>query len=364
MSAEKNLYLQYEEMPRCKWAYYYDATKMCFDDFSKGNAYKFIKSTYETGAKDRIFDVGFQESFKDNGKHEHTVALYFLGCLFSELIDAELKDYLSKFIKDTSWYSFLYTWFLTCLYHDTAAVIEKAEWSHGCPSNLDFYLCKYNVTHNVFEQEWDEPGKGPYTYPENLVKNYFTYRVEQRHSIDHGIIAGYLLYDRLIKNYDEAWSKYKIESKDEKKNYNNFTHKALCWRKEQHAHFAIVADAIIAHNIWLSADTDTSQEIYRQYGLDTLIYDEKNKINISKNPLLFFLCLLDTIEPVKRFDDYECLKNIHMELTQANDVANIQICSEDKKYMEWLSGLAEKCAWLSVAITKVSLNELQITIKR
>lgn len=62
-----------------------------------------------------------------------------------------------------------------------------------------------------------------------------------------------------------------------------------------------MADAIICHNIWMGGEMDT--ELYRAYGLSPLLYLKhgENKLSIQKYPLQFMLCLLDTIEPAKRF---------------------------------------------------------------
>ena len=82
----------------------------------------------------------------------------------------------------------------------------------------------------------------------------------------------------------------------------------LVWNIEQISHAAYVADAIICHNIWIS-DSENANIKYEKYNLYPLLYDEhnENKLSIKKYPLQFMLCLLDTIEPIKRFakDPYE-----------------------------------------------------------
>lgn len=73
------------------------------------------------------------------------------------------------------------------------------------------------------------------------------------------------------------------------------------WHIEQLSHAAYAADAIICHNIWMGGEMDT--ELYQAYGLSPLLYLKhgENKLSIQKYPLQFMLCLLDTIEPAKRF---------------------------------------------------------------
>lgn len=64
---------------------------------------------------------------------------------------------------------------------------------------------------------------------------------------------------------------------------------------------AYIADAIICHNIWLGGPRE--EETYMSHGLTPLLWHihPENKLSIRKYPLQFMLCLLDTIEPTKRF---------------------------------------------------------------
>ncbi|MDF2822428.1 MAG: hypothetical protein K0R15_2876 [Clostridiales bacterium] len=120
--------------------------------------------------------------------------------MFKQLLGADLKNHLAPFITNVdTWFDFRYTWFLTSLYHDTATVLEQIDWNRGCPSDLDFYLGKYDILYNLYVHKWSIPTIKPYTYSEILVRNYFKYRTEYCHKIDHRIIAGSILYDRLVK---------------------------------------------------------------------------------------------------------------------------------------------------------------------
>lgn len=356
-----NLYISFQQLPRERWKYYSIAPEMDFGCFNHDSAYKFIRGTYDVGSKDRIFDVGFQQRFKQSGKHQHTVALYFLGCLLSEVINDSLREHLATFISGVGddWYDFLYTWFLTCLYHDTAAIIEKNEWNVEFP-NIDFYLGKYDVQYNVYEHCWVNPTLKPYTYSESLVKNYFRYRVEHCLSIDHGIIAGYLLYDRLVKNYNEAWEHCRTNHHN---CYDCFYYKGLNWRKEHMSHFAIVADAIISHNIWRSENTHDSRAIYRQYGLNPLLYSKSNRIRMSDNPLLFFLGLLDTIEPLKFFSVVHpnvVLNSINIHANNENEI-NILIHDSILIANDWFEKIKSMEKWLAVTVY-VSKNSVNIQL--
>ncbi len=349
-------------MPPVKWKYYYDTPSIDFDNFNSENAYNFIRGTYDVGAKEKIFDVGFQKLFHDQGKHQHTVALYFLGCQLSNIVFDKLRDHISLYIKKTDWYNFIYTWFLTCLYHDTAAVIEKYEYNCNSPKELDFYLDRYNIEYNVYDHMWEN--NKPYTYPETLVKNYFSYRAEYWQAIDHGIIAGYLLYDKLKKNYNTNWEKVKSHHR----NYNNFNYKNLQWKIEHLSHFAYVANAIIAHNIWYSEKNKESKSIYKQYGLNPLVYCETNMISLHKDPLVFYLGLLDTIEPVKFFipecDINSIWKAIQIEYNCTSCTLNIKTDGSLLENSEWFKKIRGMDSWLDVSIYEPEADrEINITIK-
>lgn len=61
--------------------------------------------------------------------------------------------------------------------------------------------------------------------------------------------------------------------------------------------FRYISDCILAHNMWKADKKDES--CYRYFGLNELIGEQFPMISIEKNPLLFILALVDTIEPIK-----------------------------------------------------------------
>ena len=120
--------------------------------------------------------------------------------------------------------------------------------------------------------------------------------------VDHGIAGGVVFYDLIIKNYLHEYREKK--KRDSNADIEEFTIRNILANDlrvglDQTVMFSYVADCIIKHNIW-KADSGT-EEIYRQYGLDYLIGDAYEKNNFHKNPLLFILCMSDTLEPYKIF---------------------------------------------------------------
>ena len=270
---------------------------------------EFINRQFRSGHKERVFNIPFLDEYNESGKHLHTVSLYFLGGVLKETFAKRIPIGVKKAINsEAEWYGereYLYSWFLTCLYHDIASCIETKIPHNVSESQkrLGFYLGKWNIKYTPFNHQPIHRGAELNCYSEELIKNYFYYMANNGET-DHGIIGGYLLFDRLKKNYIE-----RTNGRDLIENYEGRT---LRWNIEHPDHFAYIADAIICHNLWTRNEGKGSAE-YEQYGLDPLII--KKKVNINKWPLQFMLRLLDSLEPIKRFEGAvprEVLENIYI----------------------------------------------------
>ena len=98
-------------------------------DFSPWACRNFIEEHYIKGNKKKALEFIFNDEYRDNGKHQHTVALYLLGLHLKCLFDGRIKDKIHELMpvddESDSWYDYRYTWFLTSLYHDVASCIES-----------------------------------------------------------------------------------------------------------------------------------------------------------------------------------------------------------------------------------------------
>jgi hypothetical protein len=193
------------------------------------NAYDYIINYYQYGGKERIFDVGFNDKFYNEGKHEHTVVLYYLGCLFCDLIDNKLGAHIQNFVQTNDWYDFRYTWFLTCLYHDTAAVIEKKDWKTALENQKGVYL--------ITDVESGKRYVGS-AYGENMLLGRWKNYVENGHGgnkdlkeLDFEYIKANFRYsileiykstidDKVIINREHHWMRILL-TKDKRYGYNN-----------------------------------------------------------------------------------------------------------------------------------------------
>ncbi|MDD3350280.1 MAG: hypothetical protein PHC40_05420 [Eubacteriales bacterium] len=329
--------------------------KDLFDNLTDTSAHEFIKKYFSTGGKAKAFDLNFSAEYETTGKHIHTVSLYFLGFYLRRIFETEItrkiKFIIPKWGNDWN-YKFTYTWFLTCLYHDIATVEEKEQDTLfiGSPSDcLKYYCEKESIKHDVYAHRWLCKDIYPFTYSKTLVENYFLYRRNHCGKIEHGILGGLLQYDRLLKNYNQAWEKQSEEVRGDNK-YESFEYNGLKWKIEHLDHFAYIANAIIAHNIWHG---DESNLCYKRYGLDNL--DDSHKVKFAEDPLTYFLGVVDTIEPTKFFmgeGEERMLKNIlrGLDIRIANKAIIIEVLSELPNIEEWFEKINSLKAWLDIEI--------------
>lgn len=336
---------------------------------SKEQCRNFIEKHYKLGGKEECMLFDFLDTYLENGKHLHTVSLYLMGIAFiaeNSMIRKGLEKQLKSFLPQyESWYKtngnemndsydFLYTWYLTALYHDVASCIENIRLSLNPTKRqktLEYYLGELDITYSPYGFFPYRTNMVPQRFSEELVKNYFYYRANNG-SCEHGIIAGYVFFDRFVKNFLKFTQNKNVEKTGSIKTEGNLT-----WHIEQISHAAFVADAIICHNLWMSDD----EALYGAYGLSPLLHTMhgENKLSIGNYPLQFMLCLLDTIEPIKRFGarpDYEgtlssekVLSSIDIDFQETAIVLswNNEIEEQDS-FDRWKNSIIELNQWMGV----------------
>lgn len=341
---ENSLFKVYNDVHRS----YYDILVNTEELFKQGIAdlrcYSFIDRHFQKGTKEKAFDIPFFKKYSSDGKHTHTVSLYLMGLVVEQVFDHILKDTMSEFIEDLdAWYDFKYTWFLTCLYHDAASCIEKG--NDLIPDSLDAYLSLNRIQHVPEKKK-----KVPLRFQHEIISAYYVYRKEDK-SLEHGITAGYLLYDRLVKNFQNKTQNVKWKNDSW---IDSQQHKM--WRLTHLDHFAYIADAIICHNIWLCTDKN-DEDKYKKYGLEQLIVkNEQDKLSAHEYPLQFILCLLDTVEPVKRFCELPpdvVLRNISLNRTDENTLILkwTDLIKAQRVFLKWLSTIRDMELWMRVKVS-------------
>lgn len=321
----------------------------------KQKCQRFIEKHFEAGEKIAAFNTPFRNQYYRNGKHIHTVFLYLMGLSARQLFEESIKNSLSLYIDDLNdWYSdraFMYSWFLTCLFHDAASCIEDLEKTDEVVSVLE--ICKSFPT---LKKEDNYP-----FYSKKTVFNYFEYKKIVFKEQDHGIIGGCYFYQNLKMNYDRIAKKH-ITTVSPYYEYPP----GIIWRHSHIIHFAYVANAIICHNLW-TADSNDSDKValYHKFGLDELIINNRhgkdNRISRQKNPLSFLLCLLDTIEPTKRFtlSPKTIAENIEISV-EKNDNIKLQWTETIKtqpEFWKWANSIIGLSEWMQVEVSSCSCTD-------
>jgi hypothetical protein len=212
----------------------------------------------------------------------HTVSVFFLGIHIWKNTNIH-----PIFLNDTTNIrgnpTFQFIWFLSILFHDFAESIES---DVNC-DDLDELFNKYNIENRLTDYKGVEHIDKTLF---GLIKKYFYYRRYSMKSIDHGILAGIYMYDRLIKIRRQKVSDGKAENDN-----------GLNWHERLEPSYATAAGAIACHNMWTTKKRSKEHSDYIKFELDALVRPTFKRIKIESNALLFLFGLVDTIDPIKYF---------------------------------------------------------------
>ncbi|MFK8281587.1 hypothetical protein [Capnocytophaga cynodegmi] len=300
---------------------------------SEEKSKKFIREFIKLSGKAK--NVLNEEIEKIGNRATHIVSTFFIGHYiyqnteFKNLIDEQIGVLCKKWQAESS-DCFSYIWFLTCLFHDLGYAIEKEEKKYNSLEELKKNTRELKAVEEI-----------PNFYNKVHI-GYYEYHNNEHSRNDHGITAAYLMYNSLCKVRKIA------------EEYPDKTQGNLFWGKELENIYNFCAWNILAHNIWFCSEEDKdTAEKYKKYKLDELILSDKNryKIELKKYPFFFFLCLVDTIEPYKRVQNYKELKKIKLSILKDG---NINIISYVDKYdLKIIESLKE---WLIPITTKTTIN--------
>lgn len=292
-----------------------NAARIDFYSFRDEECIQFIQNYFTAGGKEEAILEVSQAFNEFPSRASHSVSAYMIGLLayqtYQDRINAQLVRVSVK--------EFSYIWFLICLYHDYGYFYERN------PEFIDCSLYKEILSNirQINSSFWD----GRYDY--ELVKAYFKFRMKR----EHGIIAGALLRKRLNKNLNYAISQNPGQDP------NDFTWRNLHWSQKHREWYDFAASLIIKHNIWFAnnevdnSDQDdvcknSNRQSLANYNvnpqLKRLIISNSQRMVFDENPLLFILCMIDTIEPVKI--GHRINKKERIEVTNAEiiDMVNIR----------------------------------------
>ena len=211
---------------------------------------------------------------------------------------------------------FLYMWYLICLYHDIGYAYED-----------NALLPEQIYPNEVFEKRNAVSGI-PNSYFNSIDRYYrlrkFTHLLGSKPCVDHGIYGGMRFYKTMKSMHSSSTIKVAEFGDNE----------GLLWGEPIFDNYLIpAAYCIVCHNMFKAFVESKDAQKYLSIDLhDLIIARGTSDILPSAHPLLFLLCMLDTIEPVKYFAGD---KSITRE--QADEVLdNCELHGEaDTLYISW-----------------------------
>lgn len=362
----KSIIQHFNELKQSDWDYYFEISihqsniSNPFIEYQllDSNFREFVDKYFGKSGKRELIDDFNMFSDITNERLIHSTSVFFLGILFYK--KTTLNEILYKNSKTRRGYEiFPFIWFLSILFHDYAMEIEEKE-----SEKKFFHIIDIDGLKKELKIENDLLLLNNSKVNLQLfksVKKYFNYRLDndntivsdKKRKIDHGILAGIFLYDRLVQ----------IRRKKAKDSNSN-----LNWNKSLEKIYAEAGLAICFHNMWIIDSKDKYFEYYKRHNLNSLITPEFNKISIKNHPLLLLFGLIDSIEPIKVFTNNKqnhdvkyILENILIEF----DKKIIKIKNkEDSKLLfdNFIKALKGTILWLDLSLIIVSPNEIIISL--
>jgi len=330
----KSIFEWYTLLPANQWDYYYSINHEhngISNPFINDAGYDvFIKNYFMRGGKIDIFEYS-QIKIESLRLPNHISSVFFLGsCLY--FYTSMHKKYSIK-DNEPGYHAFPFIWFLIALFHDNAYQMEDENAFKHISTLEDLYK-EFEIEHFILDTPCSKCKPLG-----NARKRYFEYRREEYGIIDHGLLGGILLYDRLVK----------IRKAKRAANENT-----LFWGIKLVNQYKLAANAITLHNIWLPSPDRL--ERYKKHQIDYLA--KERPVKCRDFPLFYLLGIVDTIEPLKTyrteidrgtFTNEEVLRSINMAFEQNSVKVSLadQATIDFKKMLEKAKGLRP---WLDVDI--------------
>lgn len=259
----------------------------------------FIRNYYRLSGKEEMIHQ-FGDHMLYDERAFHTNSVFFLGLFIRE--NTILKTHLLNARRSKLNYPlFPFLWFLSILFHDFAMEIEDNSDDFPWLHDLNSLKMHYSIDHDILLEAPTGTDKELY----GLTADYFSHRILNG-KVDHGILAGIYLYDRLVKIR-------RTKAREQ--------HRELSWHHSLEKRYAQAAAAVACHNMWTLPSGHKDIPAYRASGLGYLVQPGFKEISLKNFPLLYLFGITDTIDPVKLYmrDGYnvhEILSNIMVSLTK------------------------------------------------
>lgn len=185
--------------------------------------------------------------------------------------------------------AFIYAWLTVCLYHDFGYFVGS---SYIKTDDIEDLV----LGHKIFDYSYCSSRYSKSLYIEYYKNKYSTqnwdkceYDIRKNEEVgDHGILGGYILFERLCSS--ETQNSNSIIN-----NVDSTTKDTISFRIP---FYQDICFRIMEHNIWKNNSVLENDHPFRE------IDKENFQIIEYKEPLLYLLSLVDTIEMTKRFCTY------------------------------------------------------------
>lgn len=375
------------------WDYYNIMNKNVLEDIN--NAHDFIKFMFKNASKEALLEMNdFEYNDELHLREEHALRVFYLGAYIQRQIDNNLQ--IISYMDEQ--YPFSYFWYLCCLSHDFGYIYEEMNiikdelykiyavkernkhlmynsrllyyrkkrmkinmvapsfsvynkcYLRGFYNNkrLDYYECSKMCKNHIVFNNGITVKKCRYT--NKLKNNYFWYALRNLNHLDHGIVGADLFFSRLVDIYKASY--INLHNGIDIRNFVDKNNRYF--NCELLKIFAYIADCIASHNIWKARKKD--EELYNNSGLNELVGQNFKRINYEDNPLLFVLCLADSIEPTKKIhniDENIVLENIDIEYNSDIKKLNLRVTSKFiklKQCKEYIRGVSELEDWMNIHV--------------
>lgn len=372
------------------WNYYDVNFEDVFQD--EGVARDFIYNYFKGGSKLYALDT-WANSMNEylQMRNVHTVNVFFIGAYLQRIID----EHIAIKSEVSSHYPFSYIWYLLCLAHDFGYVYEnyskaylellskrhycrcyhkpihvpkfwtRKRWYQEHGIDIAYLHPPFGARSNIAYYNRSATGKFGSAIEYNngtIIKtprysgetknNYFYYRLQEMSKLDHGIVGADEFFTRLVVNYVKEYRVMAARDFFRESIYEFHNERGLHFCSEQLKLFAYIADCIASHNMYKADDNEICKTVYKDYFLECLLPDRFQPISYKDNPLLFILCVADTIEPSKKFPDYrneDVLNLISIEYSLSDNFLYVEIDEKlydseaGHRYVSDIEGLEEWC---------------------
>lgn len=290
-------------------------------------------------------------SIKEAERKNHMIVSFALGLYLSSFLNLGqiISKYYDEQTKGQMKNSFYNVWSLLSLLHDIGYCDGKEELTDEkidaifnkkpIKTEKNTYNIKinaiiiYNDSHYSATFNYDkEKDFSSYRFDVKTYKAYNKWRREENaeNKSDHGIFGGYWLFSSFLRTRSILDS-----LENNKEDYKTYLLYDLAYK-------------IMDHNIWKANDKNISD--YEKNGLFNLVGDNYKKIDINE-PLLYLLCLTDTIEMIKKFNDINLLKDCS--ITVDNNIITISYKEKlrtNKEFSFWIESIKSMTEWMFVKV--------------